>query len=75
MKAAMALNCEIATVTRFDRKNYFYPDNPKAYQITQDDHPIGRNGWIEIEVGWKEKKNPHQPHPSGGRCGKINPHR
>lgn len=56
MKAAMALNCEIATVTRFDRKNYFYPDNPKAYQITQDDYPIGRNGWIEIELDGKKKK-------------------
>ena len=42
MKAAMALNCEIATETKFDRKNYFYPDNPKAYQISQDDQPIGR---------------------------------
>lgn len=56
MKAAMALNCEIATETRFDRKNYFYPDNPKAYQITQDEFPIGRNGWIEIEVDGKKKK-------------------
>ncbi|MFD1708210.1 Asp-tRNA(Asn)/Glu-tRNA(Gln) amidotransferase subunit GatB [Siminovitchia sediminis] len=56
MKAAMALNCEIATVTDFDRKNYFYPDNPKAYQISQQDNPIGRNGWIEIEVNGKKKK-------------------
>ncbi|MBS2967564.1 Asp-tRNA(Asn)/Glu-tRNA(Gln) amidotransferase subunit GatB [Metabacillus sp. KIGAM252] len=56
MKAAMALNCEIATDTKFDRKNYFYPDNPKAYQISQFDKPIGENGWIEIEVGGKKKK-------------------
>ncbi|MBM7717006.1 Asp-tRNA(Asn)/Glu-tRNA(Gln) amidotransferase subunit GatB [Siminovitchia sp. FSL H7-0308] len=55
MKAAMALNCEIATVTKFDRKNYFYPDNPKAYQISQLDKPIGQNGWIEIEVEGKKK--------------------
>lgn len=56
MKAAMALNCEIATHTKFDRKNYFYPDNPKAYQISQFDKPIGENGWIEIEVdGYKKK--------------------
>jgi aspartyl-tRNA(Asn)/glutamyl-tRNA(Gln) amidotransferase subunit B len=56
MKAAMALNCEIATDTKFDRKNYFYPDNPKAYQISQFDQPIGENGWIEIEVdGYKKK--------------------
>lgn len=56
MKAAMALNCEIATDTTFDRKNYYYPDNPKAYQITQDEKPIGRNGWIEIEVNGKKKR-------------------
>ncbi|MFS0674506.1 Asp-tRNA(Asn)/Glu-tRNA(Gln) amidotransferase subunit GatB [Ornithinibacillus sp. 179-J 7C1 HS] len=56
MKAAMALNCEIATHTKFDRKNYFYPDNPKAYQISQFDQPIGEHGWIEIEVGGKKKK-------------------
>ncbi|MEK4149819.1 Asp-tRNA(Asn)/Glu-tRNA(Gln) amidotransferase subunit GatB [Robertmurraya sp. FSL W8-0741] len=56
MKAAMALNCEIATETKFDRKNYFYPDNPKAYQISQFDKPIGEHGWIEIEVdGYKKK--------------------
>ncbi|MGE7218280.1 Asp-tRNA(Asn)/Glu-tRNA(Gln) amidotransferase subunit GatB [Priestia koreensis] len=56
MKAAMALNCEIATDTKFDRKNYFYPDNPKAYQISQFDKPIGENGWIEIEVKGKKKR-------------------
>lgn len=56
MKAAMALNCEVATDTKFDRKNYFYPDNPKAYQISQFDKPIGENGWIEIEVNGKKKR-------------------
>ncbi|HWJ76783.1 MAG TPA: Asp-tRNA(Asn)/Glu-tRNA(Gln) amidotransferase subunit GatB [Niallia sp.] len=56
MKASMALNCEIATETKFDRKNYFYPDNPKAYQISQFDKPIGEHGFIEIEVdGYKKK--------------------
>ncbi|MCZ2260193.1 Asp-tRNA(Asn)/Glu-tRNA(Gln) amidotransferase subunit GatB [Sporosarcina sp. G11-34] len=56
MKAAMALNCEIASVMHFDRKHYFYPDNPKAYQISQDKRPIGKNGWVEIEVDGKKKK-------------------
>ncbi|USK60241.1 Asp-tRNA(Asn)/Glu-tRNA(Gln) amidotransferase subunit GatB [Peribacillus asahii] len=56
MKAAMALNCQIAPITKFDRKNYFYPDNPKAYQISQFDQPIGEHGWIDIEVNGKTKR-------------------
>ncbi|MBC2285482.1 Asp-tRNA(Asn)/Glu-tRNA(Gln) amidotransferase subunit GatB [Listeria booriae] len=56
MKAAMAINCEIAEHTKFDRKNYFYPDNPKAYQISQFDKPIGEHGWIDIEVNGEKKR-------------------
>jgi aspartyl-tRNA(Asn)/glutamyl-tRNA(Gln) amidotransferase subunit B len=56
MKAAMALNCQVASHTKFDRKNYFYPDNPKAYQISQFDKPIGEHGWIEIEVNGYTKR-------------------
>ncbi|MDR0846065.1 MAG: Asp-tRNA(Asn)/Glu-tRNA(Gln) amidotransferase subunit GatB [Lactobacillales bacterium] len=55
LKASLALGCEINQYNRFDRKNYFYPDNPKAYQISQFDHPIGVNGTIEIEVDGKSK--------------------
>lgn len=56
MKAAMAINCEIAEWCKFDRKNYFYPDSPKAYQISQFDQPIGQNGWIDIEVNGQTKR-------------------
>lgn len=56
MKAAMALNMTVACESKFDRKNYFYPDNPKAYQISQFDQPIGENGWIDIEVNGETKR-------------------
>lgn len=56
MKAALAIHCEIAPETHFDRKNYFYPDSPKAYQISQLYRPVGTNGWIEIEVDGKPKR-------------------
>lgn len=57
MRAALALHCDITQDVGFDRKNYFYPDNPKAYQITQACTPIGTNGWLEIELedGTKKK--------------------
>ncbi|MGL6146279.1 MAG: Asp-tRNA(Asn)/Glu-tRNA(Gln) amidotransferase subunit GatB [Macrococcoides caseolyticum] len=56
MRAAMALNMDIRTETKFDRKNYFYPDNPKAYQISQFDEPSGENGYIDIEVNGETKR-------------------
>ena len=54
--AGLALHANISKHMHFDRKNYFYPDNPKAYQITQSDTPIATNGWVEIEVNGKKKK-------------------
>jgi aspartyl-tRNA(Asn)/glutamyl-tRNA(Gln) amidotransferase subunit B len=53
---ALALHAKVTNETHFDRKNYFYPDNPKAYQITQQERPLGTNGWVEIEVKGKKKK-------------------
>src|SRR5690625_2371036 len=50
MKAAMALNCDIASETIFDRKHYFYPDNQEAYQISQYEQTLAENDLIVIEV-------------------------
>jgi aspartyl-tRNA(Asn)/glutamyl-tRNA(Gln) amidotransferase subunit B len=56
MRIALALNCEIPEFTQFHRKNYFYPDMPKNYQISQYDYPIGVNGYLEIDMGEYKKK-------------------
>jgi aspartyl-tRNA(Asn)/glutamyl-tRNA(Gln) amidotransferase subunit B len=53
---ALALNCKIAQASVFSRKNYFYPDLPKAYQISMYDLPLSENGWLEIEVDGNSKR-------------------
>ena len=52
----LATNCDITRYCKFDRKNYFYPDNPQNYQISQLYLPICRNGWVEIETGEGKKR-------------------
>ena len=51
VRMGIGCNCEISRYTAFDRKNYFYPDLPKGYQITQDRHPICKGGWIDLPDG------------------------
>ena len=62
LKTAVALNCSIPQFTKWDRKNYYYPDLPKGYQISQFDLPMSNNGWLEIEA----EEGPHpNPLPAG----------
>lgn len=56
LKIALALNCKINKYMHFDRKNYFYTDNPKNYQITQNETPIGYDGYLEIYLDGEFKK-------------------
>ena len=56
IRACKVLNLNITRDMHFDRKNYFYADNPKNFQITQNETPIGTNGYVEIEVNGEKKK-------------------
>lgn len=56
VKAGTALSCEINRINKFDRKNYFYPDLPKAYQISQFDLPICSKGYVDVALGEKSKR-------------------
>src|SRR5467141_1848053 len=56
MRASLALNCTVHDHSRFARKNYFYPDLPKGYQISQYELPLATGGWLEIEIAGNKKR-------------------
>ena len=72
--AGLATNCSIAHRSIFARKNYFYPDLPKGYQISQFEQPICEQGWLEIPTGGTATQTDrHHPYPHGRGCRQAGP--
>ena len=63
--AALALGCDVQTTSIFARKNYFYPDLPKGYQISQYERPLALGGGLDVTVGRGRVAGRHHPHPYG----------
>ncbi len=74
LRAALALNCQIAGFTKWDRKNYYYPDLPKNYQMSQYDLPFSHDGWLDINVAKDTEEGLHREedrhHPRAPRRGR-----
>ena len=74
-RIALALGCSVPPRNVFHRKNYFYPDSPKAYQISQYDEPLAVDGSFNYWVGDETRTLPHQPGAHGGGRGQARAHR
>ncbi len=69
LRASLAIGCKIQERSRFARKNYFYPDLPKGYQISMYELPLATGGWLEIEVGRRDEAHRHHAPAHGRRRG------